>query len=324
MLQNIINFFKTLFNKNAGSAEAEGGVAADGTVIPKKKESKLHHKYRLVVMNDDTFAEIVSYRLTRLNIYLLLSSISVLLVTIVTLVIFYTPVRQYVPGYGDYNVKQNIIALYEAVDSMDEVSKANDLYAQSVKMHLMDDTRDLDKASNYKLDTADSGADFSPSMIPAENDSLKALIEAEKSGKSTAEYRVSNVGNMFDPGSMNFTAPLTASERITAEFSPEKNHYGIDIADNTDTPVKAVLSGTVIQSTWTFNDGYVLTIMHKNNFVSFYKHNSKLLKKVGNFVKAGEAVAIIGNTGQHSDGPHLHFELWYNTQPVNPQTYIKF
>ena len=111
---------------------------------------------------------------------------------------------------------------------------------------------------------------------------------------------------------------------ITADFQPSKKHYGIDIAAPKNTPIKSAMAGTVIISDWTLETGNIIGIQHKNNLVSFYKHNSVLLKKIGSFVKAGEAVAIIGNTGQLSDGPHLHFEIWHNGQPVNPTNYINF
>ena len=120
-----------------------------------------------------------------------------------------------------------------------------------------------------------------------------------------------------------FTPPLRGGY-ITAEFQPSKKHYGIDITAPKNTPIQSAMDGTVIISDWTLETGNIIGIQHKNNLVSFYKHNSVLLKKVGSFVKAGEAVAIIGNTGQLSDGPHLHFEIWHNSQPVNPTNYINF
>jgi murein DD-endopeptidase MepM/ murein hydrolase activator NlpD len=294
---------------------------AEEIVKKEKWSDKLHNKYRLVVMNDDTLAEVVSYKLTRMNVYLLLSSILVMIVILVTMVIFYTPIRQYVPGYGDYNRRQQIIALYETVDSLQKLQESSDVYARSVKMLMADNIQDMDTESNYTKQQVQDSSNLPPPYIPQMNDTLKEVINSKNNG---GDLRISNIGNMFDPSSMNFVSPLNPGAMITDEFSSEKGHFGVDVADKLDTPVKSVLSGTVILATWSFDAGYTIAVQQKNNYVSFYKHNSKLLKKTGAFVKAGEAVAIIGNTGQHSSGPHLHFELWYNTQPVNPKDYIKF
>lgn len=111
---------------------------------------------------------------------------------------------------------------------------------------------------------------------------------------------------------------------VTEKFQPLSSHYGVDIASKKDEAIKSCLDGTVIMSSWTSETGYVIAIQHNNNLISLYKHNSILLKKIGGFVRAGEAIAIVGNTGEISSGPHLHFELWYNGSAVNPEEYINF
>lgn len=104
----------------------------------------------------------------------------------------------------------------------------------------------------------------------------------------------------------------------------EKNHSGIDVVTEKDHTVKACLAGTVIYSGYTRKDGYILIVDHGNDYMSVYKHNKKALKKMGAKVKLGDAIAIVGNTGENTDGPHLHFELWYKQVPVNPEDYLKF
>lgn len=121
-----------------------------------------------------------------------------------------------------------------------------------------------------------------------------------------------------------YIAPPLSNGRVTAEFDPEKKHYGIDVTAPRSSHVMSILSGTVISSDETIDTGNVIAIQHEHNLVSFYKHNSLLFKKVGNFVSRGEAIAVIGNTGEMSDGPHLHFELWQNGKPVDPRDFIDF
>ena len=111
---------------------------------------------------------------------------------------------------------------------------------------------------------------------------------------------------------------------VSEHFDPQIDHLAIDIVAKQDEPVKAVADGTVIFASWTQDSGYVIAIQHRGNLISMYKHNSDLLKNVGNFVTAGEVVSIIGNTGELTSGPHLHFELWYNGNPINPEELIRF
>lgn len=293
-----------------------------------RKAVKPNNKYRLVIMNDETYGEIVSYRLTRMNVYLLVSWVLVVVVTIVTLVIFFTPLRQYVPGYGDINLRREIIEQYEIIDSLEGAQKAYEAMIYSRKVQLSDDPASLDGEARYNnqqmADSAAGAAPIDPWAVSGVGDTLAMLMEGFNKGKPIFELPLTNVGGMFDPTSMNFVSPLSPTALINQAFTPETGHYGLDLADAKDTPVKAVLSGTVICATWSYQDGYMIAVQHRNNYISFYKHNSKLLKKVGNVVKAGEAIAIIGSTGNHSSGPHLHFELWYNGQAVNPAEYVKF
>ncbi len=121
---------------------------------------------------------------------------------------------------------------------------------------------------------------------------------------------------------MFFFTPITGV--LTRKFDSKAKHYGVDIVSKKNEPIKAVSDGAVIISSWTQDSGYVIGIQHKNQIISFYKHNSVLLKKVGDYVRAGDIVAIIGNSGELTDGPHLHFELWYNGNPTNPEDFISF
>jgi murein DD-endopeptidase MepM/ murein hydrolase activator NlpD len=146
------------------------------------------------------------------------------------------------------------------------------------------------------------------------------MIESQDRFELNTQEQHSSKTN--DISSFFFFTPVKGT--VTNVFNSAEKHFGVDIAAAPNEAIKATLDGTVILSAWTSETGYIITIQHSNNLVSVYKHNSALLKKAGTYVKAGEAIAIIGNSGEYTSGPHLHFELWYNGSPVNPKDYIAF
>jgi murein DD-endopeptidase MepM/ murein hydrolase activator NlpD len=127
---------------------------------------------------------------------------------------------------------------------------------------------------------------------------------------------------LSNPPSAHFSSPT--SGLIINRFNPGQNHFGVDMVTEADQPVVAISNGTVTFANWTVDTGYVIQIQHDNNFLSLYKHNAELLKSVGDYVTTGEAIAIVGNSGELTTGPHLHFELWQNGAPLNPEAYILF
>lgn len=153
---------------------------------------------------------------------------------------------------------------------------------------------------------------------------IDSLFRSEFESGANQMFNFNTVSQYKDEfGSMVFFPPLSGSI-VTSQYDVSKKHFGIDLAAGQNEPVKAVADGMVVLSSWTDDAGYVLAVQHKNNLVSLYKHNSVLLKKVGNFVKAGDIIGIIGNSGETSTGPHLHFELWYNGNPLNPAEFVAF
>ena len=122
--------------------------------------------------------------------------------------------------------------------------------------------------------------------------------------------------------SCSFFSPLAGI--ISAPYDPKIAHYGVDVVSKKNEPIKSVADGTVILASWTQDAGYVIAVQHRSNVISVYKHNSSLLKKMGEFVSAGDVIAIIGNTGELTTGPHLHFELWYNGNPMDPEEFVSF
>jgi murein DD-endopeptidase MepM/ murein hydrolase activator NlpD len=289
--------------------------------IPNKEKNffnKLHDKYRLVLMNDDTFEEKISFRLTRLNVFIFFGTLVIFLVFATTYLIAFTPLREYIPGYADFNTRKVLRELNLKADSLQSELRSKDLYINNIRNIV--EGRDFDEEIFIPSDSQDF-VEIGELTRSREDSILRAQIESE----------VRFVGispddpESFEPQPMSqffFFPPLNGI--ITNHFNAAQRHFGIDIVADEGEPIKATLDGTVIFSTWTLATGYSIGIQHANNLISVYKHNSNLLKEEGSFVKAGEVIAIIGESGTLSTGTHLHFELWFNGNPINPLDYIVF
>jgi murein DD-endopeptidase MepM/ murein hydrolase activator NlpD len=289
----------------------------------KKKErkplfSKLKNKYRLVIMNDDTFEEKASLKLSPLNVFVSVGTISILLVVLIIYSIAFTPLREYIPGYADLGMQRKVIALGIKADSLEAMLKAKEAYVQNINNIMNGTVGDND-------DKGDKSApvqryDTIKSLKKSKEDSLlRQQIEGENKfelSTSTTKTFTNSISNFF------FFTPVKGT--VTNTFDPPQKHFGVDVVAQNNEAIKATLDGTVIIANWSSETGYVMALQHSNNMISVYKHNSALLKKIGNYVKAGEAIAIIGNSGELTTGPHLHFELWYNGTAMNPLQYIAF
>lgn len=281
---------------------------------------RARHPYRLVVMNNDTFEEVGSYKLTLLNIYIILSTIVMMVAFLVVLSIVFTPIKRYIPGYGDVSAQSEMLEIYSALDSIEYYADATENYTESIQRVLTGNSQTVPDTVAEDL-TRDT--EFS-TEVSEEEMAIRNEVSLDLVNAGSRESKNVNVSPATDKPleQLYFTSPL--SGEISAAFMPDKKHYGIDVVAPKGTPIKSVLDGFVIISDWTREAGYTLGIQHANNTVTFYKHNSALLKKMGDYVKAGEAIAVIGNTGDLTDGPHLHFELWYKGQPVDPGEYVRF
>jgi len=282
----------------------------------------MKNTHRLVVMNDETFEEVGSYRLTRLNVYILVSSILVVLVVLVTMAIALTPLKEYIPGYGDAQAMSKSRQIEKQLSDAEKELEATELYIKTIKKVLAGNIEptEYEEAPTEDLNLDSLNYDIDP--IP-EDYALRTEMERDEM------QSIGNIGSSVmasDENSLEqlyFVSPVKGAV-VSDDFNSKDGHYGVDLTGSVDAPILTTLSGTVIMADYTFETGYVVAVQHGNNLISFYKHNSKLLKKVGNKVKAGEAIAIIGNTGELSEGQHLHFELWYNSRPVNPREFIAF
>ncbi len=281
-------------------------------------KEKLATTYRLVIINDDSFEEVNTTKLTLANLYTIASSIFVALAFLVFLVIIFTPLKQFIPGYGDFNAEKKAAELEQKIEGLENQVASYEAWATGIRNIMVGNVDTTGETSQQEMPISVEDRVLNVDKIP-EDEYLRAAIEEELNTPTT----VVNLGVQHKPlEQLFFTPPVSGT--MTLSFSPDERHYGVDIAAPKNTPVKSVMSGFVIASDWTLETGNTICIQHSDNLVSFYKHNSVLLKTVGEVVKAGEAIAIIGNTGDHTTGPHLHFELWHKGKPIDPWDYVNF
>lgn len=286
----------------------------------KKLKDRLRTKYRMVVYNNDTYEEKIHFKLSLMNIFSIVTFLTLLLIVLTIYLIAFTPIREYIPGYTDVSLNRRVYEMEQRADSLEIVFAQKDLYINNLKRIIMGD--DFETDSINALLTQSSNTDFSNiTDKKSKNDSLFRL-----------EYENETRNNLFNTeilketssnfNLISFYSPMEGI--VTNHFNRAEKHYGTDIVTDKSTSIKATASGTVIYSDWTVDNGYTIGIQHNGNLLSVYKHNAVLLKEEGDFVNAGDAIAIYGNSGSMSTGPHLHFELWYNGTPLNPEDYISF
>ena len=280
----------------------------------KKFTKKLLHKYRLVVLNEDTFEERFAIKLTRLNVFVIVSISTILLVVGTILLIAFTSLKEYIPGYSSTALKKQATELNYKTDSLQKVIALNEQYYASIKKVLTGDVSvvQFNRDSIIDATTIDiNQIDLQPTK---EDSILRELVDKED------KY------NLFESATplSNFVLFPPVNGVISEGYNVKEKHYAVDIAVAKDTPIKATADGTVIFAEWTVETGYVIIIEHNHNLISVYKHNASLTKQQGDLVKAGEVIAMAGNTGEYTTGPHLHFELWNEGYPVNPTNFIDF
>ena len=283
----------------------------------KKKKVRIFRnlwsKYRLSIYNDQTFEEVWQLRLSRMNVLIFFGGFAIALIVGVTVLIAFTPIREFIPGYPDGKTRKGYVQNALKVDSLENVLNQWKNYYSNINVILnggepqsIDSKQDTSK--RYK----------SIEFTKSEEDSLlRQQIEADEMYNLSFNYSQENKSN-----TIYFIPPVKGV--VTNHYDPPQNHYGIDLVAAPNEVVLAVANGTIVLSGWTLETGYTLSIQHENNFISVYKHNSKLLTHQGDRVKAGEAIAIIGNSGELTTGPHLHFELWQNGNSVDPTKFIHF
>ncbi len=286
-----------------------------------KRKEKWNDRFRFAVFNDTTFEELWRVRLTRANALLAAALLVVLILALNTSLIAFTNLREFIPGYPDVEMRRNILMNAIMLDSLEHELEIRDKYF-----------RDLNDVISGKqpigsIAMRDSTRDYDNIVFrrSAEDSLFKARVEEEE------KYSLSATSTMAATGSeqgtslanIHFFPPVKGI--ISSNFDTRTRHYATDIVTQPKAVVSSTLEGTVIMTGWTMETGFVIAIQHANNLLSVYKHNARLLKEMGDRVWAGEAISIVGDSGElYTSGPHLHFELWHNGVPLDPAQYIYF
>lgn len=276
--------------------------------------NKLKNQYRLTIFNDSTFQSVFSIKLTRLKVFAAVAIASSVIVVLVTFLIAATPLREYIPGYPDAEQRQMMVNNALKIDSLEVELGKRDAFFESIKAVV---------SGNVPVDTT-SGNDSTRQLLNVKfnNYNHDSIFEDELLAEQTnVSIRGNNI-NRKELSQMHFFVPLKGI--VTNQFNSASQHFGVDLVSEPNARICSVLDGSVIFSGWTLETGYVIYIQHDADLISVYKHNAELLKTTGDRVKAGEPVAIIGNSGEFTSGPHLHLELWHRGNPVDPQQYIDF
>jgi murein DD-endopeptidase MepM/ murein hydrolase activator NlpD len=280
----------------------------------KNSINKLTRSYKVVVSSEDTFEERLSFSTNKFNVFLVLSLYSIILIAFTISVVFFTQIREMVPGYSSSDLLTQAIYLTKKTDSLENELELNNTFYKSIENVLSGKTEQIIYKDTLAVSKEKDNVDFQAVLANAEDSILRKYVEEEDKFNLTKNELV--IENKM------FVSPVKG--QITQKFDPLNNHFALDILVDTGTPVKSILEGKVIFSEWSIDTGHVLIIDHGDDIISVYKHNSKVLKTQNNFVKAGEVIAYSGNQGTLSTGPHLHFELWKNGTPINPEPLFNF
>ncbi|MGQ9619410.1 MAG: M23 family metallopeptidase [Bacteroidales bacterium] len=280
-----------------------------------KKKKNWRDKYRFTVYNDTTFEEVWKIRFTRYNAFLIVSLIVLFIIASTVALVAFTNLREFIPGYPDVEMRRNILLSAIRLDSLEREMELRDKYFANLNAVISG------KQPVDIIGIPDTGRRFSNiefSSIP-EVEELKSQVEREEKYNLTFPRLTETTGL----AGLHFFPPVKGI--VTAKFDPRVKHYGTDIVTKPKSPVMAALDGTIIFTGWTIETGYVIYIQHSNNLVTVYKHNASLLKQSGDNVRTGEAISVVGDSGElYTSGPHLHFEIWYKGTPLDPEKHIFF
>ena len=276
-------------------------------------KKKLFAKNRFVILNEDTFEEIFSLKLTLMNLFLVATLGAFLIIFITTYIIAFTPLKEYIPGYSSSQLKKDATNLALKSDSLTAILHNNEIYLASVRKALTGDvdymklSKDSIKAGGVETNNVD--------LNPSESE-----LELRKKVALEDKY------NLFEKAKPKVDLVLFAPVRgpITEKYNSKEKHFAVDIALAKNTPIKAVANGTVIFADWTPTNGNVIILRHNNEILSVYKHCESLTISQGDVIRTGEVIAIAGSSGEQSTGIHLHFELWKDGYPIDPTQFIDF
>ena len=284
-----------------------------------KKQNKsflkrIFNDYKVVISSEDTFEEKFSFKANKINALIIILVYSIILISFTISIVFFTQLREMVPGYSSTDLLNRATYLTKKIDSLEQQIALNNKFYKSIEDVLSGNIEEFVPRDELSVDSSLTNSDFVTVSPNSQDSILRKYVENED------KFNLTN--NELIIENKMFFSPIKGE--ITQSFNFNENHFAIDIAADIGTPVKSVLDGKIIFSEWSLETGYVVVIDHGENIISVYKHNSKILKEQNDFVQAGEVIAYSGNQGNLSTGPHLHFELWKNGTPIDPEPLLNF
>lgn len=275
---------------------------------------RIFNDYKVVVSSEDTFEEKLSFKANKINAFIIMLLYSIILIAFTISIVFFTQLREMVPGYSSSDLLNRAIYLTKKTDSLEQQIALNNKFYKSIEDVLSGNVDEFVSRDELSIDSNLISTDIFTISPNLQDSILRQYVENEDKFNLTNNELVIENKMFFSP----------IKGEITQSFNFNENHFAIDIAADIGTPVKSVLDGKIIFSEWSLETGYVVVIDHGENIISVYKHNSKTLKEQNDFVQAGEVIAYSGNQGNLSSGPHLHFELWKNGTPIDPEPLLNF
>jgi len=278
---------------------------------------RLRRKFRVVAINNETFEEKWSYNLSTLNLVTIFSFIGMLLIITTFLLVVLTPLKEYIPGYLSGDIKEAAFENDQRVEKTQQEIRHYKTYTKNLATILNGGIVEDSSSINDK-----EGKPIDPNKIKIKPSLEDSLLRDKIESSEKFDIPISSNKTNINLRGIFFFNPLHGE--VSRSFNSKEEHYGVDIVAPDNEAVKSILEGTVVFASWTSDEGHVIHVQHNNDLISIYKHNSVLLKKTGDVVEAGEPIGIVGNTGELTDGPHLHFELWSKGKPLDPETYLSF
>ena len=275
---------------------------------------RIFNDYKVVVSSEDTFEEKLSFKANKINAFIIMLLYSIILIAFTISIVFFTQLREMVPGYSSSDLLNRAIYLTKKTDSLEQQIALNNKFYKSIEDVLSGNVDEFISRDELSIDSNLINPDIFTISPNLQDSILRQYVENEDKFNLTNNELVIENKMFFSP----------IKGEITQSFNFNENHFAIDIAADIGTPVKSVLDGKIIFSEWSLETGYVVVIDHGENIISVYKHNSKTLKEQNDFVQAGEVIAYSGNQGNLSSGPHLHLELWKNGTPIDPEPLLNF
>lgn len=276
--------------------------------------NKMRFRYRMSILNENTLSETFHVRLSRLSVFLIVCTFGIVSFVLLSLIIFFTPIKHYLPGYSDASIRTDLVEQVLLVDSLQERLALQEMQLAVIKGivagDISPDTINTDSLTmtdwkSLSLDKSEREAEFCNDFEQTERYNLGTL--------ETPQTTVAQV----------FIKPVKGV--ATRPFDPETRHFGVDVATSADEVVLTALDGTIMFVDYSLDNGYIIGIQHTDDYLTFYKNCGQVLKSVGDKVHAGEAIGFVRNAQQAEvPKPYLHFEIWYQGQPINPTDYVIF